>query len=200
MSAVSFIRRFVYSLPEGGTFTTRDCLAYGFRSAVDRALSRLVKNGTIRRLARGIFARDPFNRRDFTDFEIAKLKAEAFGRKLVKHPSTSARELGILSEQQTESIYSIDGRTTKFRVGERIIHLKEISDRKMQLSQSKAGSAMCALWHLGQQAVNGDVIKQALSKFNRIDNIELRRNMRWMPAWLTNSFKFMRRWETPGTS
>jgi hypothetical protein len=197
MSAVSLIRKLVYSLPEGGTFTTRDCLAFGFRSAVDRALSRLVKNGTIRRLARGIFARDALRRMQYTDFEIATLKAQAFGRKLTKHASTIASELGLQPQKQTESIFSIDGRTTSFRIEERTIHLKEMSQRKMHLQQTKAGQAMSALWYLGYRNVGGEEIRQALSKFNSVDNLELRRSMRWMPAWLTNLFKFIRRWERP---
>jgi hypothetical protein len=195
MSAISFIRRFIYRLPEGETFTTRDCLAFGFRSAVDRALSRLVKKGTIRRLARGIFARDPDCRRNFSDFEIAKLKAEAFGRKIVKHPFTVAIELGIISNGQAETVFSIDGYTSKFRIGDRTIHFKQISSRKMRLIKSKSGQAMCALWHLGKHLVTGVVVTKALSKFDRLDMIELRRNMRWMPAWLSDSFKFTRRWE-----
>jgi hypothetical protein len=195
MSAVNFIRRFVFSLPEGETFTTRDCLAYGFRAAVDRALSRLVKNGTIRRLARGVFARDPDGLRHYSDFQIARLKAEAFGRKIAKHPSMIAKELGISDEDNLEPVFSSDGPTTKFRAGDKVIHLKRSSARKMRLSNSKSGQAARALWHLGKRAVDAAVIMQAVLKFDRNDRLELKRNIRWMPAWLFDSFSFPRRWE-----
>jgi hypothetical protein len=199
MSAVSFIRRFIYSLPQGETFTTRDCLSYGFRSAVDRALSRLVKNGTIRRLARGVFARDPDGLRSYSDFEVAKIKAEAFGRKIAKHPAMIATELGIQEKEETEAVFSIDGHTTKFRAGDRTIHLKQSSTRKMRLSNSKSGQAARALWHLGRDAVNATVIMQAVLNFDRNDRLELKRNIRWMPSWLCDYFKFPRRWEAVQT-
>jgi hypothetical protein len=195
MSAVNFIRRFVFCLPEGEAFTTRDCVAFGLRSAVDRALSRLVKSGIIRRLARGVFARDPDGLRHYSDFEIARLKAEAFGRKIAKHPSMIAKELGISDEENLEPVFSSDGPTTKFRAGDKIIHLKRSSSRKMRLSNSKSGQAARALWYLGKRVVNAPVIMQAVLKFDRMDRLELRRNIRWMPAWLNDSFEFPRRWE-----
>jgi Family of unknown function (DUF6088) len=195
MSAITHIRKLIYSLPEGGTFTTRDCLSFGFRSAVDRALSRLVKNGMIRRLARGVFARDSKNQTEYSDFEIAKLKAEAFGRKIIKHPSTIAKELGIRGDEAADSIFSIDGRSTKFHIEERVIQLKEMSERKMHLCQTKTGQAMCALWYLRQGVLNSALLTKAVANFNRADRVELRRDIRWMPAWLSNSLAFTRRWD-----
>jgi len=195
MSAISFIRRFIFKMPEGEVFTTRDCLGFGFRSAVDRALSRLVRSGTIRRLARGVFARDPDGLRHYSDYQIAKTKAEAFGRKMAKHPLAIASELGIEGVEKVESTFSTDGHTTKFLAGHRTIHLVHSSSRKLRLSNSKSGQAARALWHLGKYVVNAEVIMQAALKFDRDDRLELRRNVRWMPSWLTDSFKFSRRWE-----
>jgi len=195
MSAVGFIRRFIFSLPEGEMFTTRDCLGFGFRSAVDRALSRLVRNGTLRRLARGVFARDPDGLRHYSDYEIAKIKAESFGRKLAKHPLLIASELGLEDVERVESTFSTDGHTTKFHAGKRTIRLMHSSSRKMKLSNSKTGQAARALWYLGKYAVNPEMIMQAVLKFDREDRLELKRNVRWMPAWLADSFKFSRRWD-----
>ena len=205
MSAMTFISRFVFRLPEGETFTTRDCLNFGLRSAVDRALSRLVKNGIIRRLARGVFAYDPDGLRNYSDFEIAKLKAEAFGRKIAKHPAAIAQELEIDTpdnpqKQQDESVFSIDGHTSKFRVGDRIIHLKRSSTRKMRLANTKAGHAVRALWHLGKKTVNGQTVIQALLRFNRLDRLDLKRSARWIPAWLCDKFTYSRDWEPAHTA
>jgi len=95
MAASSLIRRHILTLPEGGTFTTRDVLCFGTRAAVDQALSRMVKARKIRRLARGVFAKDPSYSEEYSLFEIAKLKAQAFGRKITQHPWTIASELGM---------------------------------------------------------------------------------------------------------
>ena len=49
------IMRRARSAGRGGVFTPRDFLDVAGRAAVDQALSRLVKNGKLRRLARGLY-------------------------------------------------------------------------------------------------------------------------------------------------
>jgi hypothetical protein len=192
MSASSFIRRFVYSRKEGLPFTTRDCLHFGFRAAVDMTLWRLVERGVIRRLARGVFVKDPMNRFHFTDFEIAKLKAEAFGRKIALHPGAIAAELNL--GEKSESIFSVDGQTSKFKIGDRTIHLKQCSPRKLWLDGCKAGHAMRALWQMGEWQLNDEAIETVAWKCNRVDKETFFSYLRWLPGWLNDSLKFGRTW------
>jgi hypothetical protein len=198
MSATAFIRRFVFSLKDGEIFSTRDCLDFGSRSAVDHALARLVKKGIIRRLARGIFACDPDSLRSYSFLDIAKLKGEAFGRKITSHPNSIASQLGLQeydkASPRTDAFFSTDGPTTKFKFGDTTIHLKHAAPRKLRLATSKAGHTLRALWHLGKTRVDEYVIEQACQFFFREDRADLRMNMRWIPAWLSDSFRFTRRW------
>jgi hypothetical protein len=195
----SFIRRHIFSLPEGTVFTTRDFLTYGRRGAVDLALYRLVKSGLIRRLARGVFVRDPFEKMKFSHFEIAKVKAESFGRRITIDPPIQAQWPKLDSRQmattQTEVTFFIDGRTSSFHIGDQVIHLKQISPRKLTMSGNKAGLHMRALWQMGEEALSDIAIQEATMTFTRTDNLDMRRSARWMPAWLCNRFNFGRRWE-----
>jgi hypothetical protein len=199
MSATTFIRKFVFGLKDGETFSTRDCLNFGFRSAVDHALARLVKKGIIRRLARGLFARDPDYLRSYSYSDIAKLKAEAFGRKIAPHPSSISSQLGLQEQipfsARTDFLFSTSGPTTKFRVGDKTIHLIHACPRKLRLATSKAGQTLRALWHRGKNNLDRDTFVKAFQFFFREDRADLRMNMRWLPAWLSNSFKYIRRWE-----
>jgi hypothetical protein len=43
MSSSVYVRRFIYSLKQGQTFTTKDVLKFGSRRAVDCTLKRLVE-------------------------------------------------------------------------------------------------------------------------------------------------------------
>jgi hypothetical protein len=194
MSATSFIRKMIYSMPEGGTFTTRDCLDYGKRAAVDQALFRCVKGGLIRRLARGVFAKDPDGRIKFRPIEIATLKAKSFGHAIAKHGSTIAAELGLKVSGSREPIFAIDARSSSFRVGDVQIHLKGASSRKLRLDESKTGRTLQALWHMGKGEVDPYVIERAAMYFLRSDREEMLNHMRWIPSWLCDSFKFTRSW------
>jgi hypothetical protein len=194
MWTATFIRRHIFGLPEGTPFSTRDCLVYGLRTAVDQTLYRLVKDGTIRRLARGLFVRDPDNRNRFSDFEIATLRANAFGRKLARHEHNVLGQYGAKAKEREKTGFWIDSRSTSFRIDGRVIHLNECSERKMRLFDSKCGQRMKELWQMGKEQVTRAVISQALIDFLSTDRLELTRNARWMPAWLSDFFVVPDRW------
>jgi hypothetical protein len=183
------IRIHILRLPEGTPFTTRDVVAYGNRPAVDQALSRFVKDGFIRRLARGIFVRDPGNRASFSFWDIADLKSGSFGRKLAKHAVTTFKELFENDYCKQPTIFSINGSTSRFKTGETIIHLKESSQRKAALSQTLIGQRMKALWAAGRNNVTDAMVRQAL-QFHRgsVARNWLRANFGLLPAWLTDLY------------
>jgi hypothetical protein len=227
MWVISFIRKHIFGLPVGKIFTTRDCLTFGRRGAIDQALSYLVKRGVIRRLARGVFVRDPLENMIFTNAEIAKAKAEAFGRRFATLPDAvmpflprhlralewpsiipskgRAPEPGIPGRiadiheriravQETQNTFYIDGRTSKFRVGDQIIHLKQNSPRRMLMNKNKAGKGLGTLWDAGRDALTRAAIQAVTKDFMRTDREDMRKNARWMPTWLCDQFKFGERW------
>jgi len=187
------IRRFVQFWPDGKIFTTRDCLKLGLRGAVDRALTRLVNAGTIIRLARGVFVKDSTFKRKYSIYDIAKAKAEAFGRRIVLKPrplldpySKESRE----RKNAEETIFFIDGRSSQFRVGGKLVQLKQTAKRKLQLTESKAGQAARFLWSLGSVSVDRTAYSHEMANLNRVDKEEFRQNIRWMPSWLSDFLEF----------
>jgi hypothetical protein len=189
ITAKFLIRIHILRLAEGTPFTTRNVLAYGNRPAVDQALSRFVKDGFIRRLARGIFVRDTANRGAFNIWDIAKLKSGSFQRKLAKHAKTTLSEIFENDYCKDPTIFSINGSTSKFRVGETIVRLKETCQRKAALSETVIGQRMKALWEAGKNNLTDAMIRQALV-FQRggAARTWLRANFGLLPAWLTDRY------------
>jgi hypothetical protein len=198
MSATAFIRKYVFNLPEGKIFTTRDCVKYGFRAAVDEALYRLVKGGIIRRLCRGVFVRDTSGQLVFSDYEIAKVKAESFGRKLAHHADNLAVEMLRTSKSLAAPTFAINNRSTSFRYGEKVIHLRETCERKMILEDDKPGRALRVLWQVGrdEQQISRDLVAKVIGAFAKGEREGLMLHAKWIPGWLNDSFKYLRRWET----
>jgi hypothetical protein len=58
MCVIYSIRRHIFSQPLDKILLTRDFLQYGLRGTVDVSLHRLVRNGTLMRVADGVFVRD----------------------------------------------------------------------------------------------------------------------------------------------
>src|SRR5262249_39590122 len=92
---------------------TQDVVHFGKRSTVDQTLKRCVDKGHIRRLARGVFMRIHWRGRDISNEEIARIKAEAFGK----------------SFHVKDGTFRVSGRSSTFMFGEMKIQLKQTRRR-----------------------------------------------------------------------
>jgi Family of unknown function (DUF6088) len=191
--AIHMVRRFVHFWTDGKIFTTRDCLVLGKRGAVDRALARLVCTGMIIRLARGVFVKDSTFNRKYSNYDIAKAKAESFGRRILRAPRPLLDPYSNESRNrrnEEETVFYIDGRSSQFRIGGCLVQFKQTAKRKMQLAQTKAGQAARFLWSLGSLSVDRVVYEKGLALLNRLDKEEFKENIRYMPAWLSDFLDF----------
>ena len=192
MRTISLIRRYISLLPTDQLFTTRAVLRYGSRTAVDSALFRLVQSGRIRRVVRGVFIRDDYDRsHQPTVHEVARVKAESFGRQLACHGRQAAIQLGLLMDNLNETYtYAIRGHSSSFKFNDLTIHFKKVSERMMRAGDSKSGLVIRALWHLGFRACNRSTALQATASFNREDRSELHRLAGYMTAWMVDCFNW----------
>jgi hypothetical protein len=186
MWTTSCIKRHINNLPDGVLFTTRDFLSYGSRSAVDQALYRLVKSGRIRRVVRGVFIKPDYGRPPVSASEVAIVKAQAFGRRILKHCADVAFNIGLISEVNHEPTFATNGSSTSFRFRETTIHFKGIGPRKMALGDSRSGWALRSLIYLGQDSVNAGTIQKAALVLNRTSRKEVRLSGHMMPSWLAS--------------
>jgi len=195
MYTTSFVRRHIFMLPRGQPFTTRDLLRYGSRSAVDQALFRLVKSEVIVRLARGVFVILDAMSRIPSVLDVAKVKAESFGKQIVCHGADAAQVLGLPVSANRLTTYSTNGCSSSFRCGEVVVCFKRVSQRNFLLGDSRAGLLVRALWHLGQAFCNKSLVSEAALSCTRTDREELRQMTGLMPGWISSSFSWTRRWQ-----
>lgn len=184
----AFIRRFVLNFPTDKIFTTRDCLIFGLRRAVDSALFRLVEEGIIIRLARGVFVREGTDLKALGAWDVAEAKAKGFGKEIARHGENLAKELGLIEATRSSAMFYVSGgHSSSFRFRNMVIFLKGVSERRMKIDHSKAGKAARALWHLGRRDFTAKLLDAASLPLRRTDYDELRQFIRWMPAWLSDN-------------
>ena len=190
MSCRSFIQRYISTLPEGQVFTTRDCLVYGTRATVDKALQRFVRLEQIIRLARGVFVRNIGNIKIPTMLEMAIIKAKAFGKELRIHGMDTASIHKLVEAGNQEPTYYVDGSTSSFAYQGRQIHLKKASKKRMMMSDSNAGRAIRALWAIGRKAIRWSHLDKIshLWHSNNEEKQKIYLAKAWMPAWLGDFF------------
>jgi hypothetical protein len=189
MWITAWIRNHVGQLKKEQLFTTRDMLSYGKRSAVDSALSRMVKNGEIVRLAWGVFVRaDHPAVESITDREIATEKADAFGKRLMLLQRDVAVDQGLPVKPNHQVVFEVDGRSSKFRLLHkgRDVVLKGTSARKMLLGDQAVGKAIRGLCELTERGLDTDSLRKIWTRLKRSERVEFRTKARWMPHWLSD--------------
>jgi hypothetical protein len=183
----SYIRRHINNLPDDKPFSIRDCLIYGPRHTVDQVFHRLVVQGRIIRLARGVYIKETARRMPSLA-EIIEVKVASFNRKIVIHGSKAASKLTEKGQTEQTLVFGSNGATSSFRVGNHIVHLVRASARKMQSGDSPTGLAIRALWYLGKRICNVQKAGKMVWGFGQNDRKELRLSAALMPQWLRDCF------------
>jgi hypothetical protein len=181
------MREQIQNHPSDKLITTRELLHHGTRKAVDCAVSVLVKEGTIRRVARGVFEKRE-RIRPVGIIEIAMVKAQSFGRKLITHAADLAERFGFLKDTNAGNRFETDGRSSSFLFGLVRIKFKGTSPRKIALGNSKIGKLVRALCHMGKDRVNEELIGLATRDLNHVERAEIGRLCSSMPSWLSDYF------------
>jgi hypothetical protein len=148
---------------------------------------RLVKDGEIERLARGVFIRPDYAKKLPTLAQLTKAKAKSFGRKIVTYGKEAAKKLALVPEE-THSMTSLsNGSSSSFRSyahGRYYAHAT--SPRKMNVGNGIAGKVIKALWYLGDEFIEIDLVKDAIAHLKDADWRELYAIWHYMPYWMTD--------------
>jgi len=178
----------VYGRGKGCVITPGDFLDLGSREAVDVALHRLVKKGSLRRLARGLY--------DFprVDPELGALSptTEAIvkalkGRDNIQlQPSGgyAANLLGLSEQVPMKIVFLTDGPARRVQLGKQVIILKHTTPRAMATAGKISGLLIQALRYLGQKHVDDTTVAQLRKRLSEDDKKQLLNDVRYAPAWI----------------
>ena len=187
MSVAKSIRGRVQGIQRGEPFTTKRFLKLGSRPAIDKALSRLVEEGVIERIARGVFVRSRKSR--FVGNVIPEVSrvieviAKGHGEIIQVHGAEAARRFKISTQMPTTPVYYTSGPSREIQVGKLTVKLMHTSShRKLQHAGKKPGLALTALWYLGKEQVNTETIRLIQEGLSSKEFEILRSTS--MPAWM----------------
>lgn len=138
MEAVqSYIRSSLSKKKSGELIFPTDYRGYGTEAAIKKALSRLVKEGKVRRLSHGIYYIPK------TDPILGELKpaAEDVAQMIAKKEKIKIRptgtyalnKLGLTTQVPTKLVYITNGNAKQFKVGRLPIKFKPTSPKKLSM-------------------------------------------------------------------
>lgn len=178
----------IYGRGKGCVVTQGDFLDLGSRQAVDLALHRLVKKGTLRHLARSLYdypRQDPDLGLLFPTLD-AIAKALKGRDNIVLQPSGgyAANLLGLSDQVPMKIVFLTDGPARKVQIGKTTILLKHTTPRSMATAGRVSGLVIQALRHLGQRHVTDETVSVLQKRLSADDKKQLLKDVRYAPAWI----------------
>ncbi len=171
----------------GGVFTPSDFLDVAGRAAVDQALSRLVKGGKLRRLARGLYdfpkVHPKLGLLSPAPDDVAQALARETGSQVQIAGARAANALGLSTQVPAKSTYLTDGPSRRVALGKRIVDLRHASPKHLIAPGSPAGTVVQALRHVGPTRA-ADIIRIAAHRLSASDKKTLATAALQAPAWM----------------
>ena len=183
----------IYGRHRGWVFTPIHFLDLGSRTAIDQALGRLTKSGTIRRLARGLYDY-PAKHPDFGDLppnydRIAQALVGRDNLKIQPSGAYAANLLGLTEQVPAKIVFLTDGSSRMVQVGNWRIKLKKTTPKNMATAGRMSGLVIQALRYMKQENIDDRIIKKLKGKLSDEDKKQLMSDLRYAPAWIGEIFK-----------
>jgi hypothetical protein len=178
----------IRSMGDGWVFTPGDFHDIGSRTAIDLALLRHKRAGTIRQLARGIYdlpSRHP--RLGLLSPSVDAIAKAVAGRDAIRlQPSGAyaANLLGLSDQVPMKVVFLTDGPSRKVQIGKQEIILKRTTPRNMAASGTISGLVIQALRHLGKQHIDNSVVRALQRRLTDDEKKQLVKDLPYAPAWI----------------
>lgn len=187
MTITETITNHIQNLPLGQPLTPKSLLHLGSRAAIDQVLSRLAREGMIRRVVRGVYAR-PIVQAWGESLPGATLVAqticEANGAILAPHGAAAVNHFGLSTQVPMKPIFLTSGQSKTFKLGKLEVQLKHVSQNKLLAANTEAGLAITALRYLGKTGVSPALVRQITKQLPEVELERLRGVAMKLPGWL----------------
>lgn len=176
-------------LGEGKAFSAKDFLDIASRTTIDVTLAALARDGTIRRIRRGLYDRPRINpalggKLSPDIDEAARAIARRQRWKIVPDGAWAVNLLGLSTQVPSRIIYLTDGPNNEVLIGKRSIYFKHARPKALAGLDGKLALIVQALRHLGRDKVGKreiDTLRAALSSSERK---KLVKNTRFGVDWI----------------
>lgn len=183
----------IHGRGEGSVFVPSDFLAIGSREAVDVALHRLIRQGAIRRLARGVYdypRQHPILGALAPSAEmVARALASRDQARLQPAGAHAANLLGLTEQVPAKMVFLTDGPSRTVRIGPLTIQLRRTTPKNMAMAGRLSGLLVQALRELGQ----GNITPEKCDHLKRTISVEKRRellqDLPLVPTWMQPIFR-----------
>jgi len=177
---------------DGAVVTPKDFLDLAGRDAVDQALTRLVRQGTLQRIGRGLYHLLRTNDRlGITVPPNPDMVAQAIGRqtgsRVVSSPAAIANRLGLSTQVPAKPVYLTDGRSRSVRVGRQTFRLRHVAAKRLPDNDDVSSLAIQAIVAAGRSSLDDKAIGILRRRLNPAQRQDLLREARYADSWVADA-------------
>lgn len=174
---------------DGGVVSIGDLKSAGPRASIDQALSRLVRQGKILRVRRGLYAWpriSPLLKQRVSPLpdELVSVWARKNGLRVVPFGALAANLLGLSTQVPAKIIYYTNGRTKTLKFGSHTVKLLNRGPKTMDVRGRISPLVFQALRYLGRDGMTPQVVSRLARIISPEDKKELKRNLHHASAWM----------------
>lgn len=176
-------------------YTPFDFLDLGTPHSVGMALMRLVRGGTLRHLARGLYdvpQRHPLlGELQPTADEIAQALARRDGASVQPSQAMAANLLSLSEQVPARAVYETDGPSRTVKVGTLTVQLKNRPARQVRSTSPMSHLVFAALRSVGKAQVAPARIAHLQKTLSPKDRAQLLKDLPLAPAWMHPHLRFI---------
>src|SRR5262245_1952628 len=183
----------IHGRGRGSVFVPADFLELGSRQAIDIALHRLARGGTIRRLARGVYdfpkKHPALGLLSPSAEEVARALAGRDRTRLQPAGAYAANALGLSEQVPAKAVFLTDGPSRTVKIGPTTIQLRRTTARNMAPAGRLSGLLIQALRELGKEHVTLERLAHLKRTLPADKRRTLLKDLRLAPAWMHPIFR-----------
>jgi len=173
----------------GYVFTRKDFQDISSSGSVGQILSRLVKDGMIRRIGRGIFDYPKTNPALGGELspnmdQAAKAVARKFKWSILPYGNLAANRLGLSQQVPAKFVYLSNGPTKQIKVDKRTIHFKHARPKEIYADSEISGLVVQALRYFGKDNMNDNIITHLKKNLSHEKKKELLEHIHYSAEWI----------------
>jgi hypothetical protein len=178
----------------GKAFVAKDFLDVATRGTIDVALAALVREGTIRRVRRGLYDKPKANPSLGGTLspdvdEAARAIARRLRWKIVPAGAWAANLLTLSTQVPAKIVYLTDGPSKTVQIGKRAIRFQHARPQALAGTDGPAALVVQALRYLGKEGVRKADIRRLRTILSAADRRKLVKQTRFGVDWIYETAK-----------
>jgi len=179
----------IYGGGRGNAFTTKDFLDLAGQKTTNSTLDRLTKNGTIRRLARGVYEYPSYSAllkgpASPDPDAVARAMARAHGWTIMPSGNTALNLLGLSTQVPANWEYFSDGPSKNYKWSGGTLTFKHRANKDTTILSPKTALLVQALKTLGEENVKKSTLTALRKRLTEKDRKRAVREARYATSWV----------------